>query len=47
MAVHGKGKETDVAATMFGIRKIWVSFWYVDECKKPSTRNVSLVRIMA
>lgn len=34
MAVHGKGKETDVAAMMFGIRKIWVSFRYVDEYKK-------------
>lgn len=34
MVVHGKGKETDVAAMMFGIRKIWVSFRYVDEYKK-------------
>lgn len=32
--------------SVFGLMKIWISFWYVDEFKNTSPRNVSLVKII-
>lgn len=32
--------------SVFGLMKIWISFWYVGEFKNTSPRNVSLVKII-